>query len=294
MAGLLPTVKFATYREYEPHAVALAESALLTVWSGLGAWYDDLVLVGGLVPKYLCGDVAQARALPRPATLDVDFGIALGASAGQYATLSSELAAHGFTRNKDHPNRFETTVGEITIPVDFLVERLPYAQGTAMVDDVVANILPGVDRALAMARRVTVNGVDLGGSPQSLPLRVCEVGPFFALKLRAFARRQQPKDAFDILYTLLHYDRGSAAAVAAFAEEVQEGNPACPEAVECLHRHFSDEGASAPVRAAHFVLGAASPGESPALREQRLRIQQDVVSAGRLLLGALPQRPHGS
>ena len=56
MGGLLPTVKQETYRDYSPRRVALAESALLSVWGALGSYHDrdSLVLVGGLVPKYLC------------------------------------------------------------------------------------------------------------------------------------------------------------------------------------------------------------------------------------------------
>jgi len=42
-------------------------------------------------------------------------------------------------------------------------------------------------------------------------------------------RRQQPKDAFDLLYTLMHYDRGLAVATATFAAEGLEKSPAFAE-----------------------------------------------------------------
>jgi hypothetical protein len=269
-------VKYETYSEYNSAGVASAESAFLTVWAALGSWHSDLVLVGGLVPKYLCGDLSAARALPRPVTLDADLGIALGASLGQYGSLQMDLQAQGFRFSKDEFGgpRFVKKVGDFTIPVDFLTERPPATQGTAMVDDAPANILPGINRALASARVITVAGVDLYGATQKLNIRVCEVGPFLAMKLRAFARRQAPKDVFDILYTLLHYDRGTNAA-------------ACPDAVACLNQHFRDEQSSAPVRAASFVLGQAAPGESEDIRFRRLQIQQDMVDAGRLLQKAL-------
>jgi hypothetical protein len=77
MGGILSPMKYETYSEYDPRHTALAERAFLTVWSTLGSWHGDLVLVGGLVPKYLCGDLTQHRSMPRPATLDVDLGIAL-------------------------------------------------------------------------------------------------------------------------------------------------------------------------------------------------------------------------
>jgi hypothetical protein len=226
--------------------------------------------------------------LPRPVTLDADLGIELGASLGQYGSLKMDLQAQGFRFSKDEFSgpRFVKTVGDFTIPVDFLTEQLPATKGTALVDDVPANIMPGINRALASARNVLVKGVDLQGAQQELRVRVCEAGPFLAMKLRAFAWRQAPKDAFDILYTLLHYDRGTNAAVTAFGEEVRAGNPACPDATVCLNQHFRDEQSSASVRAANFVLGQLVAGESADIRIQRLQIQQDMVDAGRLLRAA--------
>ena len=81
-------MKYETFSEYDTCHTALAESAFLTLWSTLCSWHADLVLVGGLVPKYLCGDLTQHRILPRPATLDVDLGIALATDSGQYGNLS--------------------------------------------------------------------------------------------------------------------------------------------------------------------------------------------------------------
>ncbi|MGA3266842.1 MAG: hypothetical protein ABSE16_08465 [Verrucomicrobiota bacterium] len=282
-------MKYETYSQYNPIGVAYAESAFLTVWAGLGSWHSDLVLVGGLVPKYLCGDLSSPRTLPRPVTLDADLGIALGASLGQYGSLKMDLQAQGFRFSRDEFGgpRFVKRVGDFTIPVDFLTEQPPATKGTAMVDDVPANILPGINRALASARNVVIKGVDLQGAQQELTIRVCEAGPFLAMKLRAFAWRQAPKDAFDILYTLLHYDRGTNGAVTAFGEEVRAGNPACADAVACFNQHFRDEQSSAPVRAASFVFGQAAPGESDDIRFRRLQIQQDMVDAGRLLQKAL-------
>jgi hypothetical protein len=282
-------MKYETYSQYNPIGVACAESAFLSVWAGLGSWHSDLVLVGGLVPKYLCGNLSSPRALPRPVTLDADLGIALGASMGQYGSLRMELQAQGFRFSKDEFGgpRFLKAVGEFTIPVDFLTEQPPATRGTVLVDDVPATILPGINRALATARNVVVKGVDLQGARQELRVRVCDAGPFLAMKLRAFAWRQAPKDAFDILYTLLHFDRGTNAAVTAFGEEVRIRNPACSDATACLKQHFRDEQSSAPIRAANFVLGPMAARESEDIRIQRLQIQQEMVDAGRLLQKAI-------
>lgn len=286
-------MKYETYGEYNLEGVAIAERAFLTVWAGLGSWHNDLVLVGGLVPKYLCGDPSATRALPRPVTLDADLGIALGAEAGQYGSLQMDLQAQGFRLSQDESRarRFVKTVGNFTVPVDFLTEHSAATHGTAIVDGIPANILPGISRALASARAIEVEGVDLLGARQRLIVRVCDAGPFLAMKLRAFQRRQAPKDAFDILYTLLHYDRGTNAAVEAFDQEVRAGNPACADAVTCLRQHFRDERSTAPVRAASFVLGQSAARESEDLRFRRLQIQQEMVDVGRLLRKVLPSSP---
>jgi hypothetical protein len=56
-------MKYDTYSQYDPAHAALAESAFLTVWAGLSQWHNSLVLIGGMVPKYLCGDISTSRKL---------------------------------------------------------------------------------------------------------------------------------------------------------------------------------------------------------------------------------------
>ena len=279
-------MKYDNYSQYAPYRVALAESAFLTVWAGLGRWHDDLVLVGGLVPKYLCGDLSETRTLPRPSTLDVDLGIALAADGNQYGSIFWDLSAQGFSPDQEHPSRFVSTVNGINVPIDFLVERRPATTGTVQIGDLSASIMPGVDRALALARNVSIAGVDLHGAQQNLIARVCEVGPFLALKLRAFHHRQQPKDAFDILYTVRHYDGGTDAAIEAFAIEARAGNPACADALNTLCQHFITEEQPGPTKASHFVLGPVLPSESPDAKYQRATIRQDMVDVAARLLKA--------
>lgn len=280
-------MKFDTYSEYDPRATSQTLPAFLTIWPGLGNYHDDLVLLGGMVPLYLCNHPTGERALPRPATLDVDFGISLGASAGQYGTLATDLRAQGFRPSQLHSGRFEREVDGFTVYVDFLVEAGDQPRGTRMVDDVSASVMPGVVRALATARRVQVTGTDLYGARQSVIARVCEVGPFLVLKLRALLHRQQGKDAFDLLYTLLHYDGGTEAAIASFAAEAKANNPAMPDAHLALETLFADENAPGPVKAAHFVLGPVQVGESSDTALRRQQVRQDMAFAAAELLRAL-------
>jgi hypothetical protein len=287
MVRILPAMKYETYGEYDPRAVVQTPPAFLTVWSGLGNYHRDLVLLGGMVPLYICRHPTSSTALPRPPTLDVDLGVALGASAGQYGTLASDLRAQGFKPSEKEPSRFEKAIGGFTLYVDFLVEDGVQPRGTRMVDDVRASVMPGVVRALETARVMTIEGVDLYGAQQKISARVCEVGPFLVLKLRAFLHRQQGKDAFDLLYTLLHYDGGTPGAVDAFATEAKAGNPAFPDAQRALETLFSAEDSPGPVKAAHFVFGPPGASDSADVRMRRLQVRQDAVSAGLMLSKAI-------
>lgn len=147
--------------------------------------------------------------------------------------------------------------------------------------------MPGINRALACNRRIRLSGVNLHLKEVAYDIPVCEIGPFIMLKLRAFERRKEPKDAFDILYTLRHYDGGTLAAVAAFAAEVRADNTACADALLCLERHFADAASPAPAKAAYFVYGERTPDESSDQAFRRAQIANEMVMAGKMLRDAV-------
>lgn len=277
-------MKYETYAEYDPRISSQTLPAFLTVWPALGNYHEDLVLLGGLVPLLICHHPEAGASLPRPATLDVDLGVSLGASAGQYGTIGTNLRSHGFFPSKDLQGRFERQADGITLYIDFLVEHGNTATGTRMVDDVPASVMPGVVRALTSARTVPLEGKDFFRAHQKIRARVCEVGPFLVLKLRAFLHRQQPKDAFDILYTIKHYDQGPDVAIAAFKAETKQQNPATPDALRALKTLFSNEDSPGPMKASHFVLGPKTLRESNQTIERRLLIRQDMVDIAQALL----------
>ena len=270
-------MKHPRYEDYPPDITALSERVLLTAWPALAAYHNELVLLGGLVPRYLC----RPQPLVRPAvTMDVDLGIALGASAGQYGSLSSHLLGLGFKRVDE---RFVKRVNDrVDIYLDFLTEVPGKTSGTVMVDDVPTSVFRGIDRALADNRECEIAGTDLYGAQQRCRVRVCEVGPFLVLKLIAFAGRMQPKDAFDLHQMALHYDGGPAAAIAAFAAE-RDTNSGFGTARAALAEHFTGADRSGPLRGAAFVFG-----ENPtaAAADEHLRFRQELVNFGRVLLEA--------
>jgi hypothetical protein len=268
-------MKYPHYQDYPRDSTELSERVLLTAWPALSNYHSELVLVGGLVPRYLC----RPQALSLPAvTMDVDLGIALGASAGQYGSLSSHLQGLGFKRVDE---RFVKRVGERTdIYLDFLTEVPGKSKGTVMVDDMPTSVFRGIDRALATNRVCEILGTDLYGAKQNCQVRVCEVGPYLVLKLIAFGARAQPKDAFDLHQMALLYDGGAAAAIAAFAAE-KSVNSGFNAARAALAEHFMAIDRSGPLRGATFVFG---DNAAEAAAEESLRFRQELVNFGQALL----------
>lgn len=270
--------KFAKYHDYPVRSLDYAESALLTAWSSLERYHEDLVIVGGLAIRYLTKPARDY--LPGPVTMDVDFGITLGASGGQYGTITQDLSGLGFRREG---NRFMRLFEGIPIFIDFLTESLATDFGTVMVDDVPVGVFPGVDRALANRRLIPVAGKDLYGATQRMQVPVSEIGPLLVLKLNAFAGRQQPKDAYDILLATLRYVDGPAAAISAFHEESGLGNRGFVRADDALRRFFMTGDQSGPLRCAEFVLG--NPRTEDTYRERQRQIVEQMITTARALLG---------
>ena len=269
--------KHETFAEYPPRSLAAAEAALLTIWPTLSNFHDDLVLVGGLAIHYLTrqGVGGWLGAV----TMDVDFGIALAAGGEQYGTVQSGLCGLGFKPDTEQQNRLVRKVEGISLYVDFLTEAPPATTGSRMVDDVVASVIPGINRALAARRSVQVSGQDVYGAPQSCEIAVADIGPLLVLKLNAFGGptgRRHPKDAYDVLLAVTSFVDGPQAALEAFRAEERLGNSGFATAVEALRRDFSRIDADAPIRAAEFLRGAV---------ENQQRAREELVTAAKFLLG---------
>ena len=265
--------KFETYTAYPKDSLLSAEAALLTIWRSLRSYHNDIVLVGGLAVHYLTQP--HLPGLPGAVTVDVDFGITLGACGGQYGTIRSDLSGLGFEREGA---RLVRKVGHQNLYVDFLTEDPPAISGARTVDDVTASVIPGINRALACRRWVQVRGRDVYGAPQSCPVAVADIGPLLVLKLNAFGGptgRRLPKDAYDVLLAVTGFIEGPEAAVQAFRAEAMAENPGHASAVLALRSDFCHSSGDGPTRAAEFTAGNA---------EDRARIRQSMVTVAEMLL----------
>ncbi|MDB6037443.1 MAG: hypothetical protein JWM99_1284 [Verrucomicrobiales bacterium] len=274
-------MKHDTFDKYPADSMELPEQALLTTWDCLPDFRDDLVLVGGLAVRYLTQ--APTGGLPGPVTLDVDFGVSMGADGGAYPGIRENLSSHGFKWEK---GRFSRKFQGMELFIDLMTDDGKSDKGTAVIDEGLSvNIFPGINRALACHRTVTISGKTLLGVPQQQKIRVAEIGPMLVLKLNAFggpSGRKAPKDAHDILYLAMNYLDGPAAAVAGFQEERRIGNRGLDYAMLSLRDFFSNPDAQGPTACAAFRLN--NQHDEPQNEQASLRIRQQFVTLAQALL----------
>ncbi len=110
-----------TFRDYSAEQVEAARSVLLELMHLLGEYRDDIVVVGGWVPKLLL----PTSTAPHVGSIDVDLASNHRhlREAG-YATIQQLLLQRGYERDVRQPFIFHRTVvvkgNPIKVEVDFL------------------------------------------------------------------------------------------------------------------------------------------------------------------------------
>jgi hypothetical protein len=249
--------------DYDASRTELAEQVLLEVWGRLGEFHDYLVLVGGLVPRYLvtqpCG---QAVTPPlHCGTMDVDLGVSLAvADAKTYETIRVALTDRlGFEPGRNPAGReqchsFTRTISGIPVSLDFLTTQYggPRTLVRAVERSLSAIQVEGLGLALTTPLRVTIRGISLSGAKTVETVSVCRPVPFVVLKALAFEKRRERKDVYDLVYVLRYYQDGpSSLAAEATAEERSAESFA--HAVESLRTRFETPEHDGPVAYADFM-----------------------------------------
>jgi len=273
-------MKLETYEKYVAMNTDLPQRALLTAWECLGAYHDDLVLAGGLAVKYLTHPPQMGEA--GPVTLDVDFGIYIGASSHMSAGIKEILYYRQFDWDATQ-HRFCRMFDGFALYIDLLTDDETSESRTVIVDDgLPVGIIPGINRALEVNRSVNIKGVTLEGVELEQMIRVAEVGPMLALKLNAFGGRMAAKDAYDVFYLAMKYIDGSEAAIAGYREEREAGNPAIALSDKILEQHFLRPDAAGPVASVSFCM--SNQHEQAELLEDALKHREQYVTLAQELL----------
>ncbi len=236
----------------------------LTVAVTLGAYLNDVCIVGGFVPALLIdttrtSDSDDGHEL-HPGTNDLDIGLALALlDDKRYAEISARLRAEGFkpdANDDGNPTVQRWKHGDLEVTVDFLMPPTPDQDPALRVQnlqpDFGALVTPGLQLAFSERVDIGLEGHTLKGERAGRTIPVCGPAAFIVLKALAFGDRGEPKDAYDLVYVLRHAP-GRGLAIAESLRVHAEHHPdVVADALHLLERDFDAPDGIGPRRAAAF------------------------------------------
>lgn len=251
-----------------------ARAVCLTVAVTLGAYLEDVCIVGGLVPALLI-DTTRANEDDdelHPGTNDLDIGLALALLDDErYAEISRRLRSEGFEPDRNesgNPTVQRWRLGALKVTVDFLMPPAPGQHPTLRVQnlepDFGALITPGLELAFDERVDVELDGHTLAGERVRRTVPVCGAAAFVVLKALAFGDRGEPKDAYDLVYVIPHTPGRAAAIAERLRLHSQRHTEIIARALGLLRRDFDAPDSVGPLRAAAFTLAAEAELEDAA------------------------------
>lgn len=268
--------------EYTAEATARCERVLLTFLGDVGEWRERVTLVGGLVPRFLVG-TPQKQMPVHVGTTDVDLAISIALSedsAEAYRTLENHLRNSGFTPEESFC--WARDVDGRPVKLEFLCETdrvapgrifKPVKAGEATGSNLGAFNVPGANLVILDFAEHELKGLRLeGGGESVVKVRVAGLLSFVVLKILAFQNRHNNKDAYDLVYCLMHWKDGPEAAGAHCARSPVAAEPIVSDALRLLTERFAQPENDGPQAYGQFL---ATPGDD----DERMRLARDASAA---------------
>jgi hypothetical protein len=198
-----------------------AHAVLVEVVNILGAFKNDLVVVGGWVPALKYPDRNHVG------SLDVDLAVGPGAvGADAYSTILGRLKEHHYS-HENGPTRFYRSVPGAADPVKVDLVSGEYANdgksAAIQVDELRLSALRGMDIAFEAHEEIAIEGRMPDGTYNIVRARIVRPEAFILIKAFALAERAKKKDAYDIAFVLHNYEPTLAALATGLGPLVVDG-----------------------------------------------------------------------
>ncbi len=242
--------------DYEPRQVAAAKRVIVDVMQVLAAFEDCLVLVGGWVPDLVIGGTEEAHV----GSIDVDLALDVTKlGGGRYAEMLKLLLATKRYGPGGKDFQYVTEVdlrdGEpaVRVELDFLA---PGDVKTAknkpkLIEGFRVLKADGCDAAFYSPLTMKLSGQMIGGAKNTVSLRVASVPDFLVMKAIALAKRDKPKDAYDICYCLDHFRGGIPQLARAWRDRLAPGS-LVTRSVGILREKFGGVDSYGPMQVVEF------------------------------------------
>lgn len=250
-----------TIGEYTPETTELSERALLQVWSSLGNYREHLVLVGGLVPRYLVNQTTVEDKNKHCGTIDVDLGISLAVRELEtYEEIAGTLKGLGFnpgknTKGNNQKHSFIQRVDGHNVIIDFLTPQYAGRGGATMKglqENLSAIQTEGLGLAFNSPLELEIKGELFTGGQREEMVKVCRAIPFIVLKALACDKRIKNKDAYDLTYIFTNYEGGVKALVSEITPE-ERVEKSFKNAIKSLEKNFATPNHNGCVNYAKFL-----------------------------------------
>jgi hypothetical protein len=217
--------------------------------------------------------------------VDLIIGLALGDETPEtYRTLQNNLEKAHFAQ-REPSFRWARDVEGVTVLVEFLCEtdevepgRIYRPKGESTGSKLGVFNVRGAQLTRDDFIECEIEGERLDGGGQSrVKVRVANILPYSVLKIFAFQDRHENKDAYDLVFTLLHHGDGPRAAGAVAAASAVAEHHQVKEAFALLEARFRDVRQDGPSAYALFL---AEPSDA----DQMARLRQEAVATVREFL----------
>ena len=160
--------------DYSQTITQMVEKGLLEIWGRLGEYRDFLVVIGGLVPRYITAPegTTDYDVTTHCGTMDIDFGISLAVSDDEkYKEISEILLENGYRnrlndRGRQQRHSFVKGDGADALIIDFLTPKYAGPENSLMhkmSSELSAIQTKGLGLALREPRKVRLAGINANG-----------------------------------------------------------------------------------------------------------------------------------
>jgi hypothetical protein len=248
---------------YSRERTELAERVLLEAWSRLGDYRQHLVLIGGLVPRYITvqSAVSQSQVPRHCGTMDVDLGVSLAVrDLRTYKSIRGTLSDMGFLpgfndAGNERLHSFEKEINGININIDFLTTKYDGPEDSLMrgvEEELRAIQVEGLGLAFNDPLIREISGELISGGKTTEMVKICRPIPFVTLKALAFDKRHEPKDSYDLVYVIQN-SAGSIRDLAAQITKDEKSAGTFKHSVDILRKRFESIDHDGPVKYGQFV-----------------------------------------
>jgi hypothetical protein len=269
-----------TQSDYNRETVEAARSVLLEIVRVLSEYRDNIVLIGGWVPLFLCTSPEE----PHVGSMDIDLALDhRELTEAGYRTIQQLLVERGYEQGPQpfiFYRRVSVGVPRVRVEVDLLGgEYGGTGRGhrTQKVQDIRVRKVRGADLAFDSPVEATLEGTLPSGAKNTVELRVASLVPFVVMKSMALGERLKEKDSWDIYYCIRNYPAGVEGVIKAFTPRIDHG--LVREGLTLLAKHFGSVDGVGPSHIADFAEISDA--------EERARVRRDAFERVQYVLDRL-------